>query len=219
MSENRYSTKSKQRESLLLFLGAFALLKFAVFPVIGQHIPDRAGNILCYVLWAGLALIFCRMDGFTAAELGFSHKGLRQQLICGAAVGAAVVGIFVLSATAIGLAPEDYLGRSAPNIPTLLVNCAFYLLIVGPFEEFIFRGYLMLSAEKALSPVWGILISSAVFGLSHLNGGVMQLVCTFLIGLAYAVSFTKLKHCTLLSVMTAHALHNFTLELIRWFFC
>lgn len=63
-------------------------------------------------------------------------------------------------------------------------------VILGPSaEEMIFRGMTYRRARGYLGPVWGALISAALFGLYH--GNMVQFVYSFLMGLLFAVFCEK----------------------------
>ena len=113
-------------------------------------------------------------------------------------------------------------GRAVLTEPTyrvflFLIEC----LSVGFFEEIIFRGILLVFLIKKLAQVkhgvfLAILISSALFGLSHIfnmfNGAgigdtLMQIGYSFLVGMMWSVMFLKTGNIWL--TMLLHATYNF----------
>jgi uncharacterized protein len=113
-------------------------------------------------------------------------------------------------------------GRAVLTEPTyrvflFLIEC----LSVGFFEEIIFRGILLVFLINKLSEVkhgvlLAILISSALFGLSHvfniLNGAgigdtLMQIGYSFLVGMMWSVMFLRTGNIWL--TMLLHATFNF----------
>lgn len=96
----------------------------------------------------------------------------------------------------------------------------FFLLIIGPVEELVFRIYLQ-SAVVSLfrNHKWiGVVIASFLFGLFHLiNGSFIQVVFTFGIGLVFGFAKYKIKDCKYLGLSLAHGLYDFLNTLVTFF--
>ena len=102
----------------------------------------------------------------------------------------------------------------------LTYDFLFYLLIIGPVEEFIFRVYLqdtfMSFFEK--NKWLGIVIASFLFGLWHIiNGNIIQVLFTFGIGLVFGFAKYKIKDCGYIGVAFGHGLYDFLNSLVRMF--
>ncbi len=102
----------------------------------------------------------------------------------------------------------------------LTYDFLFYLLIIGPVEEFIFRVYLqdtfMSFFEK--NKWFGIVIASFLFGLWHIiNGNIIQVLFTFGIGLVFGFAKYKIKDCGYIGVAFGHGLYDFLNSLARMF--
>lgn len=175
-----------------------------------------------YPLLLLLALLFCRLDRLSPAELRLSRRQFPRQLLWGAAGAAGLLLLFVGMPALFGVGPDRLLGPAAPDRGILFVNLAVYLLLVGPAEELAARGYLLGGLSAAFgSRLWGAVVSSALFGLWHLasGGSWVQAGCTAAIGLLLALPVSYLPGFTLLSAAAAHGLYDAGLELLRWFFC
>ena len=102
----------------------------------------------------------------------------------------------------------------------LIYDLLFYMLIIGPVEEFVFRVYLqdtfMSFFEKHK---WlGVVIASFLFGLWHIiNGNVVQVLFTFGIGLVFGFSKYKINDCGYVGVSVGHGLYDFLNTLVRMF--
>lgn len=96
-----------------------------------------------------------------------------------------------------------------------LILAVFYLTSVGAVEEYIFRGFLVKRLEKLISSQWAVIgISSLFFGLFHvMSGDVLQILITGLIGAFYCLCHKKLPHCSLLSLVIAHGLYDWLIDL------
>ena len=206
---------------LCLFFFVVLLFRLTIFPYLGGLIIGLSFNIIIYIILFGLTLVFCRISDISISTFGFNRKDIAVQIFFGVAVAITLIIIFIGGFTIFGYQPQDYLSQAAPSIKILLLHLVFYFFIVGPIEEFMFRGYLLsLLTDISRSPAWGAVISSLLFGAWHwMSGNLLQVVSTFLIGLVFALSKQKFRNCTMLSIILAHSLYNVALELIRWFFC
>jgi len=94
----------------------------------------------------------------------------------------------------------------------LIYNFLFYLLIIGPVEELVFRVYIQDSFISCFKKhKWiGVFIASLLFGLWHIiTGNLIQVLFTFLLGLVFGFAKYKIKNCTYLSVALGHGLYDF----------
>lgn len=81
----------------------------------------------------------------------------------------------------------------------------FFIFLAGPIcEEVIFRGFLHQALRKRLKLVPGILLSSAIFSLAHLN--LPAFIPLLLLGIVLAYVFERT--CSLLPCFVIHALNN-----------
>ncbi len=102
----------------------------------------------------------------------------------------------------------------------LAYDFLFYLLVIGPVEEFVFRVYLQdafvgfFEKNKWL----GVVLAAFLFGLWHLiNGNLAQVLFTFCIGLVFGFAKYKIKACGYAGVAFGHGLYDFFNSLVRMF--
>ena len=103
-------------------------------------------------------------------------------------------------------------GHLEPSAGTIIYNAVFCIIFVGPVEELIFRGYVQdLLVDILPKQRWlGAVIAAALFGLWHIiNGSLVQVLLTFVIGLVFGLSKYLIKNCTLISVSLGHGLYDF----------
>ncbi len=82
---------------------------------------------------------------------------------------------------------------------------AFTAIVLAPlFEETIFRGVLLPVVARQAGPLWGILLSSLVFGIAHLSLGELPALFTLGLGLGWL----RLSSGRLSSSIWLHALWN-----------
>jgi hypothetical protein len=69
-------------------------------------------------------------------------------------------------------------------------------IVVGLYEEVTFRGYYLQNLSTGIGPIWGILVSSAVFSLFHMwnpGAGLMSTAGIILAGLYLAVACVRTR--------------------------
>ncbi len=103
---------------------------------------------------------------------------------------------------------------------SLIYSLLFFLLVIGPVEEFVFRVYLQdVCVGFFQKREWvGVVSASFIFGLWHIiNGNVAQAIFTFLIGLVFGFSKHKIKDCGYIGVAFGHGLYDFLNVLVTMF--
>jgi len=94
----------------------------------------------------------------------------------------------------------------------------FYMLIIGPVEEFVFRVYLQDAFTGFFEKhQWiGVVIAAFLFGLWHIiNGNFIQVLFASGIGLVFGFSKYKIKNCGYVGVAFAHGLYDFLNYIVR----
>jgi membrane protease YdiL (CAAX protease family) len=79
-------------------------------------------------------------------------------------------------------------------------------IIVGFGEEILVRGYLISRLLRLTGPVMSVICSSVVFSAWHTSAGLFTVAHTFIWGLVYGWTFTKLRR--LYPLALAHATNN-----------
>jgi membrane protease YdiL (CAAX protease family) len=131
------------------------------------------------------------------ATLGFSTQNLGQALLWGGGAGvlSSVMGVMVLKEIAIA---RD-LGQQ------LLMGIPLWFLIISPFQEFFFRGWMQSKLEDSLGAWWGLLIANICFTLWHYVSPIVDMatfplttvagaLSTFVAGLAYGYTFQRSRN-------------------------
>ena len=106
------------------------------------------------------------------------------------------------------------------DIGTLIYAFFFFLLVIGPVEELVFRVYYQETFMFFFNKhKWiGVIIASALFGLWHLiNGSPLQVLFTFGIGLVFGFAKYFIKRFKYLGVSFAHGLYDFLNIIVTMF--
>jgi membrane protease YdiL (CAAX protease family) len=146
------------------------------------------------------------------SDLGYSLDNISGQLTWAAALFVGLSFVFI------GVPLLGGMKNIFPARDNLLFAIP-YKLFVGFAEETLFRGYLMSAFKRLIkSKIAAVLLTSAVFGGWHFifSGNVLQVIITFVIGLAFAVPVMYAKKCTVLSTSLAHGAYGSLLAVLSW---
>lgn len=201
---------------LSLSLAMICAVTFSVRFV--KYIDITAFKIIALVflnLLNGLiAWIAMKLTGMMV-DVDFKNK---RQYMVGAAIA---LSLSVVIAIIPALCGFSLVGeRTVFSWFNIIYHFLFYLLIIGPVEEFVFRVYLQdafvcfFEKHKWL----GVMIAAFLFGLWHIiNGNIIQMLFTFGIGLVFGFAKYKIKDCSYVSVAFGHGLYDFLNILVRMF--
>lgn len=185
-----------------------------LFSDISNITLKRLVYVLLNVLNGGIALIAIKLTGI---KIDIDFKNKKQYLI---GIGIAIIMSLCLAVIPV-LFGTSLVGKHTDfSWSSLLFNLFFYMIIIGPVEELIFRVYLQETFIGFFyKNKWmGVIIASFIFGLWHLiNGSFIQGLFTFGIGLVFGFSKYLIKNCTYLSVAVGHGLYDFLNVIVRMF--
>ncbi len=155
------------------------------------------------------ALVRDRLRRPTARDAGYLVVGVVVLLVAANAIGAA------LSRLGVEVAQNQVVaaGREDPTFFLWMIPVS--LLLVGPFEELVFRGGLQGLLRRAWGPAPAVVLASAGFGAVHLFalGGsgsrLTYLAVAAALGLVLGVAYERTEN--LLVPAGVHGLYNATL--------
>ncbi len=187
--------------ALLLFYG-ISLLSRLVAPL--------------FLLVVGVGLFFPLLWGIFSRDwktMGFTRQKIKQALLWGLGSGALLM-VIIWFTTEHKLAPFFAL--------QLVVGIPIWLLVMSPFQEFFFRGWLQPRFEKSLGLWPGIVTTAVGFAVWHLCPpfeqaqivpiwSVYGMVFTTVMGLVYGYIFHRTGN--ILAPWLAHVLAGLTLVL------
>ena len=140
-------------------------------------------------------------------SIGFTNNKILLQILAGVLIAIGSLVVFMILPALFGI-NMSYIGNL--DALAILYNFVYMMLAVALVEEIIFRGHLFKKLLDINGSKWlAILMSSALFGLLHIfNWNPWQIIVTAIIGVYWCVCREKIRHCSLLSLIIAHALHN-----------
>jgi membrane protease YdiL (CAAX protease family) len=191
---NRVKTCLSEEIRSRLFL---LIIGFAVFCGISQ-LSRFYYPLFGLVVMAGIAFPLA-LGGFTKKwkAMGFSQQNLGKALFWGICAGivSSLAGLAVLQERAV---VRD-LGQQ------LLIGIPLWILVISPFQEFFFRGWMQSGLTEALGKWWGLVISTICFTVWHYLSPIVDLatfplesmggiISTFAAGLAFGYAFQMSKN-------------------------
>jgi len=142
-------------------------------------------------------------------DLGFTKEKISKQILIGVFLALAMSLILTVLPILTGF--KNLVGSTSYTQAWQFAYQFIYMLFgVALAEELVFRGYLFHKLIEIKNSRWlAIIISSMLFGLFHIfNGNLIQVVMTAIMGFIYCIFREKIKGCTLLSIIIAHALYD-----------
>jgi membrane protease YdiL (CAAX protease family) len=208
--ENSLVPKSQHAKRKALAEAVVALGLFCGLSLLSRLVP------LLFVLVVGGGLFFPLIWGMFTKDwrtMGFTRRNLGRSLMWGVGSGMFLM-LVIWFTTEHRLAP--FFGLQ------LIVGIPIWLLIMSPFQEFFFRGWLQPRFEKSLGLWPGLLVTSAGFAVWHLCPPFEQaqivpimsafgMAFTIVMGLVFGYAFRRTG--SIVAPWLAHVLAGLTLVL------
>ncbi len=203
--------RSCQRERRRAFSEAFlAFSAFCGLSLLSRLVP------LLFLLVVALGILFPLLWGAFTKDwktMGFTRRGLGKALGWGATSGLLLMAVIWFSSEH-KLDPFFAL--------QLIVGVPAWMLVVSPFQEFFFRGWLQPRFEKSLGMWPGLLVASLCFAVWHLCPAFEQaeivpirsvsgMLFTTGMGLVFGYTFCRTR--SIWAPWLAHVLAGLTLVL------
>lgn len=172
---------------------------------------------LVYLALAGVALVATRSTATTPAHLiGLSAATPPRQVLVAIAVMVGLLALVVGIPAACGVPFADIVGPSRGGGAVLAMSLLTSILVVGPVEEFCFRGWLLGELQTVVRPWLAVVIQAVLFGVWHYPASfsLLQVGVTTLIGAALGLVRWKVPAATVLALGLGHGLYDATLTII-----
>ena len=217
-----FPINADSKSAVILFIIALTLifgLTFSLWGVwrINTYAVRMCLTLLVTALFAVVAVVAMKLTAQENRLLPTKHR-LWLQILIGLAMSTVLCLLFGIVPILCG---TSIIGsHTEPSAGFLIISAVQDILFVGVCEEIVFRGYVQNQFEiwlkkcKWLSP----LIAAALFGLWHIiNGSLFQVMLATLIGCVFGYLKYFIKDCTLLTLIIAHGLYDFSLVLLTCF--
>lgn len=170
---------------------------------------------LIFIAWTACAGLLVKINGERLSDVGLNRPvSVGRTLVYGVLVAAAVFTL-VVSLEQLGYG-ANRLGDMAAELkgnPVLLAErVAISLLVVGPVEEFIFRGFLFLRLTKlfggsTIAVAVAVLLQASIFGLSHTYQHLYGILLTTSLGILFGVVYLALRR-NLWVIIIGHGVYD-----------
>ena len=113
------------------------------------------------------------LDRRSIVSLGLRlEKQAWKDILAGIGITFAIMGLIFAAMSAIGWLTFEGFAWQTESAAQTAGNALIFLLVfvlVGWNEELLSRGYHLQSLASGIDPFWGVILSSAVFGILHLS--------------------------------------------------
>ncbi len=130
---------------------------FLAFTLLGRAIQPLF--LLAVVIGIAFPLMWARLTRDWAA-IGFTRRNWKQALLWGTGIGVGLGGLIYIALTSTG----KQFPQGTPALQ-LLIGILLSFLVISPFQEFFFRGWLQPRFQSALGNWIGLLTCSLCFAL------------------------------------------------------
>lgn len=195
---------------LLEFTILVGIVMFQQTIMMAFPLPVRA-VLMIVIQWTLLIVpvLFMLKNKENLSHIGFSKRNILGQVIIGILVAIIMSSILTILPILVGL--KDMVGSTTYTKAWQFAYQFLYMILGVAFvEEIFYRGFLFKRLLDINGSKWfAIIISSIIFGLSHImNGNIIQVIATSLLGVVFCLCREKIKHCTTLSLILIHGIHN-----------
>ncbi|MDE7380295.1 MAG: CPBP family intramembrane metalloprotease [Clostridia bacterium] len=217
-----FPVNADSKSAVIIFLIALTLIVGLTFSLWGIWLIDIYAvrlclNLLVIAAFAVVAIVAMKLTAQEKQLLPSKHR-LWLQILIGLVI--AVVLCFVMGIVPILCGTSIIGSHTEPSAGFLAISAVQDILFTGLCEEIVFRGYVQNQFEiwlkkcKWLAP----LIAAVLFGLWHIiNGSLLQVLFTTLVGCVFGYLKYFIKDCSLLSVIIGHGLYDFSIVLLTCF--
>lgn len=194
--------------------GAFAgLLCLVQINRVLMYMPVMArmpASVISYWIIAFVPFVIIFWSKDKPRDYGFVRNNLIGQIVTGLIIGIimSLVLTFIPHIAGFGNMVDN--GRRYMYWWQFAYEFVYCIFAVGFAEEFVFRGFIYRKIELlSNSQTVAIAVSSVLFGLFHfLGGSIVQIVITGCIGLIFCIFRSRIKGCTIISLIIAHGVYD-----------
>jgi membrane protease YdiL (CAAX protease family) len=165
-------------------------MRAGAYTAVGAMAGEAIGLLAVLAATGAMLLIERRRP----RDYGLSTRHFAARLGHGLASGLGTMAVLAALLALTGAVRIDGIALHGSAVWTSGALWAVAFLMVGLFEELVFRGYLLASLTRGLNGRWAVVITSVLFGLAHTSNpgeGWVGIVCAVLISLVLAWSVLK----------------------------
>ncbi|MCL2014741.1 MAG: CPBP family intramembrane metalloprotease [Defluviitaleaceae bacterium] len=225
-------TKEMQNKIITMVVLNIALLAIISYFMLGHrvwiapHLPPAVNDFMGLIGWWFFlpipTILLMVRDKERPRDIGFTMEKLPKQILLGIALAVPLLAVFAIGVPGLfGLVEWHWGGADQLNIGWIFASLAYNLLIVGLFEEVIYRGHMFKKLQDIHAAPWfAILITSVSFGALHIPSYVIRgdpmfpgevsgwFYVLFATAIGAAFGLCRAKGATLITLIVSHAVYN-----------
>jgi len=184
--------------TMIVGLGLNLILRVFPLPTGGGMLAGQLNNLIVMTLSIYIARRWLDKRSFTSLGLKLDKK-MWSDLFAGIGITFVMMGFIFIAEWTLGWISFEgfaWQSESASFVTLNLLGILAVFILVGWNEELLSRGYQLQNIADGINLRWGVLISSAVFGILHLgnpNATWLSAAGIFLAGLFLAYGYTSTK--------------------------
>lgn len=165
---------------VLVYFSAYYVLRWLLLVIAGEVVSNRTENVS--PLWLLLleeflllvaaivpAIFFSKLEGRNFSDYGLPPNGaFAKQFWSGVLWGIAAVTLLLIALRAVGVFHFGALAIHGSRLIRFGVFWAIFFLVVALYEDFLFRGYTLITLAQTISFWPAALMLSIIFGSIHL---------------------------------------------------
>jgi uncharacterized protein len=165
---------------ILVYVSAYYVLRWLLLVIAGELASNLAENVsplwlllleesLLLIAAIAPAVFFSKLEGRSFGAYGLPASGaFGKQFWSGVLWGLAAITLLLIAMRAVGVFHFGALAVYGFRIIKFGVFWAVFFLVVGLYEDFLFRGYTLFTLSQTISFWPAALLISVIFGLIHL---------------------------------------------------
>lgn len=153
--EHSHSAKPTQSPRRVLLGVILVYVVYYGLTILSRFIQPM--SYLVYLTGIAFPLVSARAAGDWTA-IGFTRRNWKQALLWGTATGLALLLLVYIGAKTLGTQSTAEAIRGQ-----LLIGIPLSFMVISPFQEFLFRGWMQPRLQKAMGKVSGLLACSLLF--------------------------------------------------------
>ena len=199
--------------AVLVVLWGLSFLRFRIYVNLRGDLSTRILNICYRVIQTAITLFAMKLSGLEIKPV-FRLKGA-WQYVAGVLSGLIILFVIAVVPTFFGTSIIGH--HYIPTADEYIFGFINYFFFVAPVEELVYRVFVQDTLTEVLptKAKWiGVVIASALFGLSHIIAGSwFQVRLTAILGLVWGFMRFFSKDRAFFSTVISHGLYDFGLIL------
>ena len=194
--------------------GCFAVVMFNEYVMMSLPLVAR---MICmiemYWIMAWVPIVIMIISKMGLKDIGFTKEKIGLQIVLGIVCGLIVASLYFFVPYLFGFGDYVDAGYRYETLWQFVFQYTYYVISVAAVEEIVFRGIIYRQLMNISNHEWvAIIVSSVLFGFLHIiNGNMLQVIFTTILGIVFCISRYKIKRFSMISLILMHGTYDFML--------